>query len=209
MLKRLPKLGFTLIELLVVVAIISILAVLLIVAINPVEQLNKSRDGAVFQDADELNRALQRFYAANNCYPWDWIRATGCRAATQLVDGGGRTAVRFQDLTGAANPLDNYGYNTILDKLGSSTGGANEINDILRARIVGYVGAATCLTAPQTAGAGCLMSTLTTGDYITKVLYYPRSKTYQLKANFAVASADCSTAGTSPNAYVCVPGTAF
>ena len=59
------KKGFTLIELLIVIAIIGTLAVILLVAINPVEQLAKTRDTGRISSVTQLGRA-QDAYAVNN-----------------------------------------------------------------------------------------------------------------------------------------------
>lgn len=63
--------GFTLVELLIVIAIIGVLAVALLAAINPVEQLRKSRDAGKLADARELLNAYERFFTSFGYYPWD------------------------------------------------------------------------------------------------------------------------------------------
>lgn len=67
--KRLAQ-GFTLIELLIVIAVLGILAVAVLSAINPVEQINRSRDTGSQSDAEQLIGAVDRFYATNGYYPW-------------------------------------------------------------------------------------------------------------------------------------------
>ncbi len=62
--------GFTLIELLIVIAIIGILAIAVLAALNPVEQINKSRDSASVADAEQLKNAVDRYYASKHYYPW-------------------------------------------------------------------------------------------------------------------------------------------
>jgi len=56
------KQGFTLVEMLVVVAVIGVLAVVLFVAINPIEQLNKTRDAGKIGTAREIMDAAERYY---------------------------------------------------------------------------------------------------------------------------------------------------
>lgn len=73
--------GFTLIEMLIVITVLGILAVLIIVAINPVEQINRSRDTTSRSDAGQLASALERFYAFNGFYPWQ-------TSATDVDDAG-------------------------------------------------------------------------------------------------------------------------
>src|SRR3990167_838952 len=65
-----PKRGFTLIELLIVIAVLGILAVAVLAAINPIEQINRSRDTGSRSDAEQLISAIDRYYATNGYYPW-------------------------------------------------------------------------------------------------------------------------------------------
>jgi len=62
--------GFTLIELLIVIAVLGILAVAVLSAINPIEQINRSRDTGSRSDAEQLLGAVDRFYATQGYYPW-------------------------------------------------------------------------------------------------------------------------------------------
>ncbi len=63
--------GFTLIELLVVITLIGILAVAVLSAINPIEQINKGRDAGRRADSSQLANAIDRYFAANEIYPWN------------------------------------------------------------------------------------------------------------------------------------------
>ena len=65
MIKGLKK-GFTLIELLIVMAIIGVLAVVVLVAINPVQQLARTRDTGRKSTIAQLGRALEAYYTAHN-----------------------------------------------------------------------------------------------------------------------------------------------
>ena len=62
--------GFTLIELLIVIAVLGILAVAVLSAINPIEQINRSRDTGSRSDAEQLLGAVDRYYASQGYYPW-------------------------------------------------------------------------------------------------------------------------------------------
>ncbi len=62
--------GFTLIELLIVIAVLGILAVAVLSAINPIEQINRSRDTGSRSDAEQLLGAVDRYYASIGHYPW-------------------------------------------------------------------------------------------------------------------------------------------
>lgn len=75
--------GFTLIELLIVIAILGVLAVVVLVAINPVEQLAKTRDAGRISTVTQLGHALEAYYTARNAaFP----TATGW--GTQIVASG-------------------------------------------------------------------------------------------------------------------------
>jgi prepilin-type N-terminal cleavage/methylation domain-containing protein len=69
--------GFTLIELLIVIAVLGILAVAVLSAINPIEQINRSRDTGSRSDAEQLIGAIDRFYATQGYYPWLTAPCTG------------------------------------------------------------------------------------------------------------------------------------
>lgn len=67
---KLTAKGFTLIELLIVIAVLGILAVAVLSAINPIEQINRSRDTGSRSDAEQLIGAIDRYYATQGYYPW-------------------------------------------------------------------------------------------------------------------------------------------
>jgi len=58
-------LGFTLIELLIVMAILGVLAVVVLVAINPVQQLARTRDAGRKSAVAQVGRALEAFYTTH------------------------------------------------------------------------------------------------------------------------------------------------
>jgi len=62
--------GFTLIELLIVITLLGILAVAVLSAINPIEQIDRSRDTASRSDAEQLLNAVDRYYATKGYFPW-------------------------------------------------------------------------------------------------------------------------------------------
>ena len=62
--------GFTLIELLIVIAVLGVLAVAVLSAINPIEQINRSKDTGSRSDAEQLLSAIDRYYASKTYYPW-------------------------------------------------------------------------------------------------------------------------------------------
>ena len=56
--------GFTLVELLIVIAIIGVLAVVVLVAINPIEQLAKTRDSGRISTITQVGHAVQAYYTS-------------------------------------------------------------------------------------------------------------------------------------------------
>ena len=79
------KRGFTLIELLIVKAILGVLAVVVLVAINPVQQLARTRDTGRISGVTQIGHAVSAFYTTRNAtYPAD-LQA--------LVDAGELTAI--------------------------------------------------------------------------------------------------------------------
>ncbi|MCX7928289.1 MAG: prepilin-type N-terminal cleavage/methylation domain-containing protein [Patescibacteria group bacterium] len=58
--------GFTLIELLIVIAILGVLAVVVLVAVNPVQQLARTRDAGRKSAIGQVGRTLQAYYTARN-----------------------------------------------------------------------------------------------------------------------------------------------
>jgi prepilin-type N-terminal cleavage/methylation domain-containing protein len=62
--------GFTMIELLIVIAVLGILAVAVLAAINPIEQINRSKDTGTRSDCEQLLSGIDRFYASKGYYPW-------------------------------------------------------------------------------------------------------------------------------------------
>ncbi len=96
--------GFTLIELLIVIAVLGILAIAVLSAINPIEQINRSRDTGSRSDAEQLLGAIDRFYASQGYYPW----VTGASVVNISTDWG-QVASAWTD-----------GTTTVLDKLAES-----------------------------------------------------------------------------------------
>jgi len=67
------KRGFTLIELLIVIAILGVLAVVVLVAINPVQQLARTRDAGRMSTVAQLGHAAESYYTSHNgVYPPDF-----------------------------------------------------------------------------------------------------------------------------------------
>ncbi len=81
---RINQKGFTLIELLVVIAVIGAVAAVILFAINPVENMRKSRDARRQQDLANIRKAL------------DIAIAKSTSDHTQSADGTGWMPVNLQ-----------------------------------------------------------------------------------------------------------------
>jgi prepilin-type N-terminal cleavage/methylation domain-containing protein len=64
------KKGFTLIELLIVIAILGVLAVVVLVAINPVQQLARTRDAGRISTVQQLGHSIEAYFVSHDgTYP--------------------------------------------------------------------------------------------------------------------------------------------
>ena len=79
------KKGFTLIELLIVIAILGVLAVVVLVAINPQQQLARTRDAGRISSVTQLGHSLQAYYTARDA---EYIDTAVGDWVTQLEDAG-------------------------------------------------------------------------------------------------------------------------
>jgi prepilin-type N-terminal cleavage/methylation domain-containing protein len=61
-----PQGAFTLIELLIVIAILGVLAVVVLLALNPVQQLARTRDSGRISAVTQLGHALEAYATSNN-----------------------------------------------------------------------------------------------------------------------------------------------
>lgn len=79
--------GFTVIELLVVIGLIAVLAGVLVVLVNPVGQLQKSRDARRKVDIRQIQSALELYRADQLAYPDASALATCGVSLTGSVNG--------------------------------------------------------------------------------------------------------------------------
>jgi len=93
--------GFTLIELIITVSIIAVLVATLAVALNPAEQLARSRDAKRTADLDALKTALN-LYAATATTT---INLSGDNVGNENAKcvGGGGTTTKWVNTTGAVS----------------------------------------------------------------------------------------------------------
>ena len=189
------KLGFTMIELLIVIAVLGILAVAVLSAINPIEQINRSRDTGTRSDAEQLISAIDRYYTSKGYYPW----MVDANSTNDAVDPMVEIAAADQTFGGDTEP--------VLTNL--STGGTAEVKASFVTRIVGD------------ANHLWLYNSGTPGDS-TYVCFIPASASFRdegyirctdtLPGDFPPTAcpndATCQTAGSSQAAtgcYVCLP----
>lgn len=122
MLKKQEKRGFTLIELIVSIAILAILVAVLVVAINPAEQLSRSRDAKRVADLDALKSAMNLYLAS--------------ATTTVNLDGSGTANARCKNGSGTATIFFN-------SSAAATTTGAHD---------AGYAYAAKSISSTQTIG---------------------------------------------------------
>ena len=92
------KKGFTLIELIITVAILAILVSILVVALNPAEQLARSRDAKRIADLDAIKTALNLYSATAT----GTISMDGNSTANSTCLGGTGVDTWFNNNNGAA-----------------------------------------------------------------------------------------------------------
>lgn len=78
--------GFTLVEMLIVIGVLGILSAALLMTLDPVSQIQKSRDAKRKEDLTEMQRALEIFYQDHGWYPVTGTSQQGC--PNQIYDGG-------------------------------------------------------------------------------------------------------------------------
>lgn len=98
--------GFTLIELLIVIAILGVLAVVVLIALNPVQQLARTRDAGRIAAVTQLGHAMEAYATSNNSlYPTEnatWI--TSLQTAGEISTVPTNTAPTAPAATGKATP---------------------------------------------------------------------------------------------------------
>jgi len=118
MLKKHETRGFTLIELIISIAILAILVAVLVVAINPAEQLSRSRDAKRVADLDALKSALNLYLATATTT----VNLDGGATANTLCSGGsGNDTIWFNSSNGATTTGAHEVGHTYVSKSVSST----------------------------------------------------------------------------------------
>lgn len=186
--------GFTLIELLIVIAVLGILAVAVLSAINPIEQINRSRDTGSRSDSEQLIGAIDRYYATNGYYPWVTSSDPSLDTSIAWVAGN----VNLDDW------FDDEGTVLVLDKLAAA--GTGELKESFINRIVGS--SYNPLTAYNTG---------LSGDS-TYICFLPKSSAFKAEAYnrcnategvpsdypAEACATDCA-AGVNTGCYSCLP----
>ena len=106
------------IELLIVIAVLGILAVAVLAAINPIEQINRSKDTGSRSDSEQLIGGVDRFYTQKGYYPWQ----------DNPSDGQATLSNGFLSMNDLANAFTGK----VLNNLTGSTG---ELKDAFKTRI--------------------------------------------------------------------------
>lgn len=108
--------GFTMVELLIVIAVLGLLAVAVLSAINPIEQINRSKDTGNRSDAEQLISGIDRYYTVKGYYPWQTAPNDGNETRLNAAGISGGNLVSTKSPT-AFSDLTNY----VLNKLEGST----------------------------------------------------------------------------------------
>lgn len=107
--KKIMNKGFTLIELLIVMAILGVLAVVVLVAINPAEQLARTRDSGRFSSITQIGHSIQSYYTTRSEYPtattWDTDLTTAGELTTIPAE-----VVAADGATCTSNPVEGWCY---------------------------------------------------------------------------------------------------
>lgn len=106
------------IELLIVIAVLGILSVAVLAAINPIEQINRSKDTGSRSDAEQLIGGIDRFYTQKGYYPWQ----------DNPSDGKATEANGFKSMNDITNTFTGKVMNAL-------TGGTGELKDAFKARV--------------------------------------------------------------------------
>lgn len=174
------------IELLIVIAVLGILAVAVIAAINPIEQINRSKDTGSRSDAEQLIGAIDRFYTAKGYYPWQ----------SGATDVGNVTAMSTFVPVSASNATTN----NVLSALSGQTG---ELKDAFLARIK-----KTDYNTLYIHNGGSQGNS-------TYICFLPKSFSFEddsvkrcvagMPSDFGIADTACNSGGVTNNSYSCLP----
>ena len=126
------KLGFTMIELLIVIAVLGILAVAVLSAINPIEQINRGRDTGSRSDAEQVISAVDRFYASQGFYPWQYGATSGGTPVLPWTQVDAVDAWVDTNAGGVQNVLEKLSSGSVADP----NSGTNELKSSFINRIV-------------------------------------------------------------------------
>lgn len=97
--------GFTLIELIITVSILAVLIAAIVVALNPAEQLKRSRDAKRVADLDAMKTAINLYLAQATTT----INLSGDTTANNRCSGGAGVATIFANTGAASSSLNSNG----------------------------------------------------------------------------------------------------
>lgn len=108
------KKGFTLIELLIVIAILGTLAVVVLLALDPVQQLARTRDSGRYSSVTQLGHAIEAYATGNNgVYPTastTWIDTLVAAGEITVAPGAIAYNVTGTAACGATNVQNGWCY---------------------------------------------------------------------------------------------------
>jgi len=117
------KKGFTLIELLIVMAILGVLAVVVLVAINPVQQLARTRDSGRKSTVTQIGHALEAYFTAHNGEYLDGTNCVDGAGASKLADSWMTCLQEAGEMSSVPSPITNsVGNNNNCDDHGAQDG---------------------------------------------------------------------------------------
>ncbi len=160
--------GFTLIELLIVIAILGVLATVVIVAINPLQNLAKTRDSGRLSTVGQLGHAMESFATTNNgvyiAEGANWIGG-GAVGTENLVNAGeinGIPAPVGYSITGISACSNSFPQSNMCYNASSAAGAAPmvvyarlESNTYINKCATGQVAYAVYSSADGRAGVVC------------------------------------------------------
>jgi len=123
--KNSKSFGFTLIELLIVIAILGTLAVVVLLALNPVQQLARTRDAGRISGVTQLGHAVEAYATNTGEYPRTFGTCTGGNWVGCLVDTAeiNTAPSEIEDRLNKAPCSQNVVNNTWCYAVGTTAGG--------------------------------------------------------------------------------------
>jgi prepilin-type N-terminal cleavage/methylation domain-containing protein len=141
------KKGFTLVELLIVIAILGTLAVVVLIALNPVQQLARTRDSGRTSTVTQLGHAMEAYGTTRNgVFP----ALSGTWIATYLVTSGEITVVPSAISYSAGGAIC-QGTTAVQNNVCYKVGGTNNTQFVIYSTAEALTNSSLCTTTGQSA----------------------------------------------------------